>query len=284
MKILVTGSKGQLGQSFREVSVSYNNYQFLFTDKEELDITDERAVKQYFKKNKPDCVINCAGYTDVDRAEQEMAEAKLQNARGAAVLSEAAAGIKALMIQISTDYVFDGKSHRPYTEHDSACPRSVYGKTKLDGEVEVILNSTRSVIIRTSWLYAPYGHNFVKTILQKARTEKELRVVCDQIGAPTYAPDLAKAVCDMLPAIPSKIRGEIYHYSNEGVCSWYDLAKAIADIKGLDCDIAPVMSKEYKTAAARPHYSVLDKSRIKKEYRLKIPYWRDGLYRCLERL
>lgn len=284
MKILVTGGKGQLGQALREVSAAYNNYQFLFTDKEELDITDESAVKPFFKNNKPDCVINCAGYTAVDLAEEEMADAKLLNARGAAVLSEAAAGINALMVQISTDYVFDGTSHRPYTEHDPASPKSVYGKTKLDGEVEVILNSTRSVIIRTSWLYAPYGHNFVKTILQKAQTGKELRVVCDQIGNPTYAPDLAKAICDMLPAIPSKTRGEIYHYSNEGVCSWFDFAKAITEIKGLDCKITPVMSKEYKTAAARPHYSVLDKSRIRKEYGLDIPYWRDSLRLCLERL
>ncbi len=284
MKILVTGSKGQLGQSLREASVFYDNDQFLYTDKEELDITDAAAVEKFFKKNKPECIINCAGYTAVDRAEQDMAEAKLLNTRGAAILSEAAAGAKALMVQISTDYVFDGQGHRPYTEQDSASPKSVYGKTKLDGELEVILNSKRSVIIRTSWLYAPYGDNFVKTILQKARTEKELRVVCDQIGNPTYAPDLAKAICDMLPAIPSKTRGEIYHYSNEGVCSWYDFAKAIVEMKGMDCVITPVLSKDFKTAAARPHYSVLDKSRIKKEYGLQIPYWRDGLRRCLERL
>ena len=284
MKILVTGSKGQLGQALQEVSESYENYQFLFTDKEELDITDEDAVKQYFKKNKPDCVINCAGFIAVDLAEQEMAEAKLLNARGVAVCSEAAASINALMVQISTDYVFDGKGHRPYTEQDSASPKSVYGKTKLDGELEVILNSKRSVIIRTSWLFAPYGHNFVKTILQKAQTEKELRVVCDQVGNPTYAPDLAKAICDMLPSVPSITRGEIYHYSNEGVCSWYDFAQAIVEMKGIDCVITPVLSRDFKTAAARPHYSVLDKSRIKKEYGLNIPYWRDGLRRCLQRL
>lgn len=284
MKILVTGGKGQLGQALQEVAGSYENYHFLFTDKQELDITDERAVKQYFKKNKPDCVINCAGYTAVDLAEQEMADAKLLNVRGAAVLSEAASGINALMVQISTDYVFDGKGHRPYTESDSAAPRSVYGKTKLDGELEVILNGKRSVIIRTSWLYAPYAHNFVRTILNKATKGEALRVVFDQIGNPTYAPDLAKAICDMLPDVPSKARGEIYLYSNEGVCSWYDFAKAIADIKGLDCEITPVLSKEFKTAAARPHYSVLDKSRIKQEFGLTIPYWRDSLRLCLERL
>ncbi len=284
MKILVTGGLGQLGQSLQEVSVSYKNLQFIFTDKDDLDITDARAVKQFLKKHKPDGVINCAGYTAVDLAEQEMAEAKLLNSRGAAVLSEAASGVDALMVQISTDYVFDGRGHRPYSEQDSAAPKSVYGKTKLDGELEVILNSTRSVIIRTSWLYAPYGHNFVKTILHKANQGEALRVVCDQLGNPTYAPDLAKAICDMLPFIPPKTRGEIYHYSNEGVCSWYDFAKAIADIKGLDCEITPVMSKEFKTAAARPHYSVLDKNRIKKEYGIEIPYWRDSLRRCLERL
>ncbi len=283
MKILVTGSKGQLGFALQELARSYEKYQFVFVDKDVLDISSAGAVEDFFKQHKPDVLINCAGYTAVDAAEGDVQEAMLVNARGAGILAEAAGSASALMVHISTDYVFDGKGYRPYTERDPANPKTVYGKSKLEGELEVIFNAKRSVIIRTSWLYSRHGHNFMKTVLNKAGTEKFLRVVFDQTGTPTYADDLAAAIMHMLPRVPSRTRGEIYNFSNEGVCSWYDFARAIVDIRGLECKIIPVLSREFKTAAARPHYSVLDKSRIKKDFDLEIPYWRDSLQRCLGR-
>ncbi len=284
MNILVTGSKGQLGREFQDLEVEYKDYRFRFTDKDDLDITSADALAGYFKQNTIDCVINCSGYTSVDAAEENVEAAKLLNARAVGQLAEASASVNALLVHISTDYVFDGKSSRPYTENNPANPRSVYGKSKLDGELEVILNAKRSVIIRTSWLYSPYGQNFMKTVLSKVKQEKSLNVVFDQVGTPTYAADLAKTILDILPRLPEKIRGEIYNYSNEGACSWYDFAHAIIEIEGLYCKLSPVLSKELKTAASRPHYSVLDKSRIKKAFGLEIPYWRDSLKRCLERL
>ncbi len=284
MNILVTGSKGQLGRELQHLASSYESHRFIFTDKEELDITVAGGLISYFRENKVDCVINCAGYTAVDAAEEDLREAKRLNINAVGFLADAAAEVDALMVHVSTDYVFNGQQYRPYTESDVARPCSVYGKTKLEGEVEVLLRSTRSVIIRTSWLYSSYGHNFVKTILNKARTEKSLNVVNDQIGTPTYAADLAKAIMDMLPLLPEKIRGEIYNYSNEGVCSWYDFALAVIEEAGLDCHVRPVLSKTMKTAADRPHYSVLNKTKIRNAFDLDIPYWRYALRRCLAKL
>ncbi|TVR42053.1 MAG: dTDP-4-dehydrorhamnose reductase [Bacteroidia bacterium] len=283
MNILVTGSNGQLGCELRELAKSYGQFVFVFTDKPELDITSEQALKKFFKQNKIDCVINCAGFTAVDGAEDDIAGAKELNTRGAGLLASACTEAGALIIHISTDYVFDGQvGCRPYRESDVARPRSVYGKSKLEGELEMLFNAQRSLIIRTSWLYSSFGHNFVKTILNKAKTEQELRVVYDQIGAPTYAADLAKTILDMLPDIPPKIRGKIYNYSNEGVCSWYDFAHAIIEMEGLQCHLKPVLTAEFKQRAQRPHYSVLDKTAIKTDYLIDIPHWRDGLRRCLE--
>jgi dTDP-4-dehydrorhamnose reductase len=284
MQILVTGSNGQLGSELRDISPMYKDYQFLFTDVNELDITSPEAISRFFKGKKIDCVINCAGYTAVDQAESDATEANLLNGRAAGYLAEAASKAKALMIHISTDYVFDGKNHKPYTENDSSGPKTAYGKSKLNGEVEVIFNASRSVIIRTSWLYSSHGHNFVKTILSKAQENKSLRVVYDQIGTPTYAADLAKALLDIIPRLPSRVRGEIYNYSNEGVCSWYDFALAIIEMQGINCAVTPVQSKEFKTAAARPHYSVLDKARFRNDFGLEVPHWRNGLMRCLEKM
>jgi dTDP-4-dehydrorhamnose reductase len=284
MNILVTGSNGQLGSELRDLGPAYPDFRFFFTDKEDLDVTSGDAVYKYLKKNDIGCLINCVGYTAVDLAEDDREGAALLNTAAAKSMAEATARTHALMVHVSTDYVFEGKGFRPYTENDTASPRTIYGKTKLEGEIEVIFNAKRSVIIRTSWLYSSHGSNFVKTILGKAATEKELRVVYDQVGTPTYAADLARAILHMIPRLPSRVRGEIYNYSNEGVASWFDFAKAILDFSGADCRLLPVLTKDIEAAAARPHYSVLNKDRIKREFGLDIPYWRDSLKACLGKL
>ncbi len=244
-------------------------------------MTCSDAVDMFFSKQQVDCVINCAGYTAVDLAEEDMAGASALNVRAARLLAEATARSNALLLHVSTDYVFDGTSCRPYTEGDTANPRSVYGKTKLDGELEVIFNAKRSVIIRTSWLYGKHGHNFVNTVLGKAEKGEPLKVVCDQVGTPTSTVDLAHAIMEILPGLPPRIRGEIYNYSNEGVASWYDVAQAIVELKGFNARVEPVYTKEMPVKAARPPYSVLNKSRIKKEFGLKIPHWRESLRKVL---
>ena len=284
MNILVTGSNGQLGSELRELEKQYKQYKFFFTDFHELDITNAEKTMQFVKSNKIETVINCAGFTAVDAAEAQKSEAALINATGAKNLAQACAKVNALLIHISTDYVFEGRSFKPYTENDTAGPRTTYGKTKLDGEIEVIFNAKRALIFRTSWLYSSYGRNFIKTIVEKAQAEKELKVVYDQVGNPTYAGDLAKAILDIIPKVPQKIRTEIYNYSNEGVASWYDLAHAIIRIKNIDCQLKPVLSKEFPSEAVRPHYSVLNKARVKNEFGISIPHWRDSLEKCLEKL
>ena len=284
MKILVTGSNGQLGSELKKISELYNNYSFLFTDINELDITEKDQVEKYVKKNKVECIINCAAYTSVEQAENDKANASLLNSTAVKNVAEAAAKANALLVHFSTDYVFDGTSHKPYFEGDTASPKNAYGKTKFEGEIEVLFNAKRALIIRTSWLYSSFGNNFVKTILDKAKTEKNINVVYDQIGTPTYAADLARAVLEIIPNVKPKIRTEIYNYSNEGVASWYDFAKAIVEIKNLKCKVNPVTSKHFQSIATRPHYSVLSKSRIKTDYNLIIPYWRDSLKECLKLL
>lgn len=284
MNILVTGSNGQLGCEFRDLEKEYKDHKFFFTDLKELDVTDADATSNFIKKNKIEVVINCAGYTAVDQAENDKPEAMLINATGPKNLAMAAAKSNALLIHISTDYVFEGKSFKPYTENDTASPKTIYGKTKLDGEIEVIFNAKRALIIRTSWMYSSHGKNFVKTIAEKAAKEKELKVVFDQIGTPTYAGDLAKAILDIIPKVPSKIRAEIYNFSNEGVASWYDLAQSIVDYKKLKCHVVPVLTKDYPTEAIRPHYSVLNKSRIKQDFKITIPHWHQSLKKCLDKI
>jgi len=284
MNILITGSNGQLGSEIKDLAAGYGQHRFFFTDLQELDVTNAEKVGKYMKGNQIDAVINCAAYTQVDKAEQDKGNAALLNSGAVKILAESCSEYNALLIHVSTDYVFDGKNFKPYTESDTANPKTIYGKTKLDGEVEVMFNAKRSIIIRTSWLYSHFGHNFVKTILNKCKSEKEIKVVCDQIGTPTYARDLAKAILEILPKIPSRTRGEIYNYSNEGVTSWYDLAQAISDIKGLTCKITPILSKDFPQVAQRPHYSVLNKARFKSEFGLEIPYWRDSLKECLAKL
>lgn len=284
MKILVTGSQGQLGNEIRDLEKAYPKYTFFFTDKNELDITDEAKIASFVKSNKIEAVINCAAYTAVDKAESDKQQAMLINATGVKNLAQVCGNANVLLIHVSTDYVFEGKNFKPYTENDTASPKSIYGKTKLDGEIEVIFNAKRALIFRTSWLYSSYGNNFVKTIAEKGKTTKELKVVFDQIGTPTYAADLARAILDILPKVPSKIRTEIYNYSNEGVASWYDLASAIVEMKKLDCKVEAIMSKDYPTEAQRPFYTVLNKSRVKKDFGITIPHWRASLAKCLEKL
>ncbi len=284
MNILVTGSDGQLGSELKDLAVAYPDYTFFFTDKDQLNVTDQEQVHKYLKQHAIKCLINCVGYTSVDGAEEDQVQATLLNATSAKYLAAATSKVGALMIHVSTDYVFDGKQFRPYTEGDTANPKTVYGKTKLDGEIEVIFNAKKALIIRTSWLYSTHGINFVKTVINKAKTEKELRVVFDQVGSPTYAADLARAILDIIPQVPAKIRSEIYNYSNEGVASWFDFAKSIIELKNLDCRVTPILSKDIQTKAQRPHYSLLDKSKIKKDFGIVIPHWRESLKKCVELL
>ncbi|MFP4288051.1 MAG: dTDP-4-dehydrorhamnose reductase [Bacteroidales bacterium] len=282
MNILITGSNGQLGSEFRQLESKYKEHKFFFTDVDDLDITDADASAKFVKNNGIQVCVNCAGYTAVDKAENDKIQAMLVNATAVKNLAIACAKANALFVHISTDYVFEGKNYKPYTENDTASPKSIYGKTKLDGEIEVIFNAKRALIFRTSWLYSSFGNNFVKTMVEKGKSLGELRVVYDQIGSPTYAADLAQAILSIMEKVPSKMRTEIYNFSNEGIASWYDFAKAIFDIKNIDCNVVPVPSKEYKTDAVRPFYSILDKSKIKKDFGLTIPYWRDSLKRCLD--
>ena len=284
MNVLVTGSNGQLGSEIRGLAPEYAGFRFFFTDKDELDVTNGEAVSRFLKKNSIACLINCVGYTAVDKAEGDRAGASLLNTMAARILAESTAKAGAMMVHVSTDYVFEGKGFRPYTENDTANPKTIYGKTKLEGEIEVIFNAKKALIIRTSWLYSSHGNNFLKTILEKCRTEQELRVVYDQVGTPTYARDLARAILEIIPGVPPKMRGEVYNFSNEGVASWYDFAKAILEIGGINCKLVPVLSKDIQAAATRPHYSVLDKSRLKKDFGLEIPHWRDSLVECMQKM
>ncbi len=277
--VLVTGAKGQLGSEIQLLSSS-QDFQFEFTDIEELDITSMEQLEAFFSSRKFDAVINCAAYTDVDKAEEEREQADLINHRAAENLAVFSREHRAPLIHISTDFVFDGKSFAPYREENLPHPVSVYGKTKWAGENAVLKEAEKAVIIRTSWLYSSFGNNFVKTILKLAKERDELNVVYDQIGTPTYARDLAGAVLSILNH-KDFVTG-IYHYSNEGVASWYDLAQAIVEIKGLDCRINPIETHQYPTPAKRPAYSLLNKAKIKKTYNLEIPHWRTSLKSCLE--
>ncbi|MBS4013849.1 MAG: dTDP-4-dehydrorhamnose reductase [Bacteroidetes bacterium] len=282
MNILVTGSNGQLGCELRKLEPEYKAYKFFFTDVNELDITIPEKVEKFVKMNKIDCVINCAAFTNVENAENERNAASLINTTAVKNIAEICAKVDALLIHFSTDYVFDGKNHKPYFEGDTASPKNIYGKTKFEGEIEILFNAKRAIIIRTSWLYSSFGNNFVKTIIDKAQNNKLLDVIFDQIGTPTYARDLAKTVLHIIPNTKPKMRTEIYNFSNEGVASWYDFAKAIVEIKKLNCNVVPVLTKDFPSNASRPHFSVLNKSRIKKDFEITIPYWRDSLKECLE--
>lgn len=283
MNILVTGSKGQLGSEIIDLSKEYN-YNFYFTDKEELDITKKEKIENFVNDKNINLIINCAAYTAVDKAESEKELADLVNHKAVEYLAEVCMKKDIALIHISTDYVFDGKNYRPYVESDKVNPQGIYGLTKLRGEEAFKDSKAKGIIIRTSWVYSSYGKNFVKTMLNLAKTRDSLDVIFDQIGTPTYAKDLAKAILEIIDNHLEKIKekkAEIYHFSNEGVCSWYDFAKAIFEIKNINIEVNPIETKDYPTPAIRPHYSVLNKSKIKNEFNIKIPYWRESLKKML---
>lgn len=278
--ILVTGSYGQLGSEIKELSSDYKKLKFLFTDVDTLDITNLKSLENFFNENPIDFVINCAGYTNVDKAETDKDAAYLINVSAVKYLAELTNKKSAGLIHISTDYVFDGTGNEPYKEDDATNPTSVYGKTKLQGELEILNTVKNSIIIRTSWLYSSYGNNFVKTMLRLGKERNELNVVSDQTGSPTYAKDLAKVILDIINNSSDNsgnfISG-IYHYSNEGVCSWYDFAIEIFKIANITCKINPIGTKDFPTPAKRPFYSVLNKSKIKSTFGITIPHWKDSL-------
>ncbi len=285
MHILVTGSNGQLGSEIQALATNYPNFDFIFTDVDDLDITDEQAVKRFFETHEINYVINCAAYTNVDKAEEEEELARKINILGTRNIAKQCGKPGIGLVHISTDYVFDGNNNRPYRETDYTNPRTVYGMSKLESEEMVEEFADTAIIIRTSWLYSSFGHNFVKTILKYGRERESLNVVYDQIGTPTYAGDLAKLMLDNLEDL-SWLKGtHIFHYSNEGVCSWYDFAKEIIEISGIDCKVNPIESKDYPQKAARPFYSVLNKAKIKDGTdHHDIPHWKDSLKICLSKI
>ena len=282
MNILITGCNGQLGNEIQLLEESYPQHTYFNTDVAELDITDQMAIETFIEDYQIDGIVNCAAYTAVDKAEDNEELCTRLNAEAPAYLAAAIGKRGGWMIQISTDYVFDGTQHTPYTEDADTCPNSVYGKTKLVGELNVQKFCEQSMIIRTAWLYSTFGNNFVKTMIRLGREKPELGVIFDQIGTPTYAHDLAVAI---FAVIEQGIVPGVYHFSNEGVISWYDFTKAIHRIAGITtCHVRPLHTSEYPTPANRPHYSVLDKSKIKQTYGLEIPYWEESLEVCLDKL
>lgn len=284
--ILVTGANGQLGSEIKALGSDKtpSSYIFHFTDRTQLDITNKQAVEQYIITNNIDTIINCAAYTAVDKAETDKESAEKINHLAVKNLAQISKEQNIKLIHISTDYVFDGTNHKPYTEIDTPNPQGIYGQTKLAGEQAIMDTSLpNSIIIRTSWVYSSFGANFVKTMLRFGKERDSLNVVYDQVGTPTYARDLAKAILDILPSIQNN-EVEIYNYSNEGAISWYDFAKEIMKMAKLSCQINPIESKEYPTPAKRPHYSVLNKAKIKADYNLSIPYWKDSLDECLRKI
>lgn len=285
--ILVTGANGQLGQALRLIAGQYPAFNFIYTDWQELDITDTAAVAAFFTAQPVQACINCAAYTAVDKAESEEEKAFQLNFEAVLNLAEACQQHHAQLLHISTDYVFDGRHYRPYTETDEASPRSIYGSSKLRGEAAALGYNPETIIVRTSWLYSQFGINFVKRMRELMQERPSLNVVFDQAGTPTYAVDLAHALLQILSyrqAHPDASIGGVYHYSNEGVISWYDFAVAIKELTGAGCEICPITSDQYPTPAERPPYSVLNKQKIRDTFGIKIPYWKDSLQECLRHL
>ena len=285
--ILVTGAYGQLGNEVRILSANYPEYNFMFTDVDSLDICDKDELIDFVTGNDIRYIINCAAYTAVDKAEDDAELCEKINATAVKNLGLAAAEAGAGIIHVSTDYVFDGTSCRPYTEDMPTKPCSVYGKTKLKGEKNLLKACPNAIIIRTAWLYSPFGNNFVKTMIKLGSERESLNVIFDQVGTPTYAEDLADAI---LKAMDQTIntdhdKGGVYHFSNEGVCSWYDFTIKIHEIAGIKtCKVNPIETKDYPTKAARPHYSVLNKTKIKQAFNITIPHWEASLKNCIKEL
>jgi dTDP-4-dehydrorhamnose reductase len=285
--LLVTGANGQLGSELRDLAYSLPQHRFVFTDVAELDLTDEAAVQAAFTAQKFDFCINAAAYTAVDKAEADAETARRINVQAVEHLAKACQAHQVVLLHISTDFVFDGQKNRPYTETDAAQPLGVYGQTKLEGEQAALRHQPRSIIVRTAWLYSQHGANFLKTMLRLGRERGHLRVIADQVGTPTYARDLAGALMDMVEAVGQKNPADqadlwgTYHFSNEGVASWYDFAHAIFGLAGLPVTLEPIPTSGYPTPAQRPAFSVLDKQKIKATFGLAIPHWRDSLAKCL---
>lgn len=282
MNILITGCNGQLGNEIQKLEKVNPQHTFFSTDVAELDITNQLAIDQFIQENKIDGIINCAAYTAVDKAESNKLLCTALNAEAPAYLAMSIEKRGGWLVQVSTDYVFDGTKHTPYVETDTPCPDSVYGSTKLAGEIAVQKLCKKTMIIRTAWLYSTFGNNFVKTMIRLGKEKSELGVIFDQIGTPTYARDLAVAI---MTAVNKGIVPGTYHFSNEGVISWYDFTKAIHRIAGINgCHVKPLHTAEYPTPANRPHYSVLDKTKIKDTYGIEVPYWEESLQECITEL
>ena len=280
IKVLVTGSNGQLGSEIKAISSDYPTLSITFTDINELDIADENAVNHFIKTLNPHFVVNCAAFTAVDKAETEIDLAAKLNSVAPNIIAKACKDNGCKMIHISTDYVFDGESNRPYDEQSQVNPVSQYGISKLKGEQEVILSGV-GMVIRTSWLYSSFGGNFVKTIIRNGKIKPELRVVSDQIGCPTYARDLANVILTIISKGQEAFVPEIFHYSNEGVCSWYDFAGEIIRLSNINCKVSPIGTIEYPLPAKRPQYSVFNKDKIRKSYHITIPQWKESLSNCI---
>lgn len=293
-KILVTAAKGQLGSEIAELAPEFGEFDFVFLNRALLDLSDLEAVETYFTHNKFNVIINTAAYTAVDKAEEDTKTAKVINTDAVKKLAEIAQESETQLIHISTDYIFDGKNYKPYIETDQSNPQGVYGQTKLAGEKAMLeINPANSAIIRTSWVYSAYGTNFVKTMLRLGEEHDELGVIFDQVGTPTYAKDLAMVILKGIQN--SKLtKGntpghkncncEVYHYSNEGVCSWYDFAKAVFEMSNITCKVNAIETKDYPTPAKRPHYSILNKTKIKDKLGVSVPNWRDSLRECLKKI
>jgi len=289
--ILVTGFNGQLGSEINALISNDEclmfNAKWFFTERSALDITDKNAIDNFCTQNNIKIIINCAAYTAVDKAESDEEMAYAINHKAVETLAHIAKEKNISLIHISTDYVFDGSNFKPYTEDEPTNPQSIYGSSKLAGEEALqSINPKNSIIIRTSWVYSSFGNNFVKTMLRLGREREELGVIFDQVGTPTYARDLADALLRMLSdeCLVLNDNVEIYNFSNEGVTSWYDFAKAIFEFSNIDCKVTPIETKEYPTPAARPHYSLLNKTKIKDTYNIEIPYWRDSLRDCITQI
>lgn len=282
MNILVTGANGQLGNEMQVLARENLQHTYFFTDVQELDICDEQAVYAYVSEHKINIIVNCAAYTAVDKAEDNVELCDKLNNIAPGYLARAAQANGAAMIQVSTDYVFDGTAHIPYTEEEPTCPASVYGSTKLAGEQNVMDHCEKAMVIRTAWLYSIYGNNFVKTMIRLGQERDSLGVIFDQIGTPTYANDLAQTI---FAAINKGVVRGIYHFSDEGVCSWYDFTIAIHRLAGIaSCKVKPLHTADYPAKAPRPHYSVLDKTKIKDTFGIEIPHWEESLKRCINQL
>jgi dTDP-4-dehydrorhamnose reductase len=289
MTLLIIGANGQVGQCFRQLASQFPQWKFIFVDLPELDIADRRAVFRFFQQKKMNWCVNCAAYTAVDKAESEPVLAKQINVLGAKNLAEACAAQGIPLVQLSTDYVYHNRQNTPFREGDPENPKSVYARTKLAGDHAALKANPSTLIVRTSWVYSEFGNNFVKTMLRLGAERPELKVVFDQIGTPTYAPDLAAAILTMIQKIENKEvvlenAAGIWHYSNEGAASWYDFAKAIFELKKMPCRVVPIETKDFPTPAARPPFSLLNKGKIKAAFGLEIPHWRESLEKCLQSL